>query len=124
MASSNVSPKHLAEEILELIGGKENLVTVAYCMTRLRSTVADLGKVKEDELKKLDGVLGYVGQGNQVQIILGPGRVTKVANELSSMTGIKVGELDEAKIRKEEIKAKTATPFKNLLKKISTYLFL
>ncbi|HBM75265.1 MAG TPA: hypothetical protein DD429_06885, partial [Clostridiaceae bacterium] len=119
MASSNVSPRVLAEEILKLVGGKENIVTIAYCMTRLRATVADLSAVKGDELKKLDGVLGYVGQDNQIQIVLGPGRVTKVANELSQIAGITVGELDEAKVRKEEIKAKNATPFKNLLKKIS-----
>lgn len=120
MALSNVSPRQLAEQILKLVGGRENLVSVAYCMTRLRASVADQGAVKEDELKRLDGVLGYVGQDNQIQIILGPGRVTKVANELSSITGMKIGELDEAKVRKDEIKAKNATPFKNLLKKISS----
>lgn len=120
MASSNVSPRQLAEQILELVGGKENLVSVTYCMTRLRVSVADLETVKEDELKKLDDVLGCVGQDNQIQIVLGPGRVTKVANELSSITGMKIGGLDEAKVRREEIKAKNTTSFKNLLKKISS----
>ncbi|WP_078697164.1 PTS transporter subunit EIIC [Caloramator quimbayensis] len=112
-------PNQIAEQILKKVGNKQNIISIAYCMTRLRLTVKDLSLVQKEELKKTEGVLGLVEQDNQVQIILGPGRVVKVANEMSLLTGLKVGELDEAAIRKEEIKAKNSTPFKNLLKKIS-----
>jgi sucrose PTS system EIIBCA or EIIBC component len=88
-------------------------------MTRLRLGVADSEKVDNDAVKKIEGVMGVTEMGGQIQIILGPGRVIKVAEEFSKLTGVKIGELDEAQVRRDEIKAKNATPFKNLLKKIS-----
>lgn len=120
MSTSNLSPKVIAENILDKVGGKENVSSVAYCMTRLRMGIVDDSKANKEEIKKIEGVLGLVEQGGQLQIILGPGRVAKVATAFGDITGIKVGELDEAKVRKEEIKAKNATPFKLLLKKISS----
>lgn len=119
MASTNLQPKVIAQNILKCSGGKENISTIAYCMTRLRLTIVDAKKVDNQALKKVEGVLGLNEQLGQLQIILGPGRVTKVGNELGKITGIQVGEIDEAKLRKAEINAKNSTPFKNLLKKIS-----
>jgi len=119
MANTNLQPAVIAEKILKLVGGKENISSIDYCMTRLRLTIMNPGKADKPGIKKVEGVLGLNEQSGQLQIILGPGRVTKVANELGKITGIKIGEVDEAKLRKEEIKAKNSTPFKNLLKKIS-----
>lgn len=119
MSSTNLSPKVIAEEILSKVSGKENVSTLAYCMTRLRLTINDESKVDMGGLKKVEGVMGVVNQGGQLQVILGPGRVGKVANEFEKITGLKAGELDEAKIKHDEIKAKNSTPFKLLLKKIS-----
>lgn len=115
-----ISPKVVAENIQDVIGGKGNVLQIAYCMTRLRLTLADRSKVDMEALKKIEGVMGVVEQGDQVQIILGPGRVTKVAIEFGEIVGMKVGEVDEAKLRKEEINAKNATPFKLFLKKLSS----
>jgi sucrose PTS system EIIBCA or EIIBC component len=119
MANSN-QPRVIAEAILEKIGGKGNLASVAYCMTRLRVILKDSSLANKEGIKKIEGVMGLVEQGGQVQIILGPGRVTKVANEIGELTGLKIGEVDEATVRRDEIKAKNNTPFKNLLKKISS----
>jgi sucrose PTS system EIIBCA or EIIBC component len=119
MANSN-QPRVIAEAILEKLGGKGNLASVAYCMTRLRVVLKDASLANKDGIKKIEGVMGLVEQGGQIQIILGPGRVTKVANEVGEITGLKIGEVDEATVRREEIKAKNNTPFKNLLKKISS----
>ena len=119
MSDNNLKPNIIAQNILECVGGKENISSIAYCMTRLRLTIVDTGKTDKTALKKIEGVLGLVEQLGQLQIILGPGRVTKVGIELGKITGIQVGEIDEAKLRKEEINAKNSTPFKNLLKKIS-----
>lgn len=120
MSTTILSPKQIAEQLLKNLGDKENIISLAYCMTRLRVSVNDTSLVEKEAIKKIDGVLGFVEQDNQMQIVLGPGKVTKVANELEKITGIKVGELDEASIRREEIKAKNATPFKLMLKKISS----
>lgn len=120
MSTSNLSPNLLAEQILKNVGGKDNLVSIAYCMTRLRLNVNNTSSVQKNELKKIEGVLGVVEQDGQMQVVLGPGRVVKVANELGKITGMQVGELDEAKIRKDDLNKKNATPFKLLLRKISS----
>lgn len=120
MSNSKLTPREIAELVLKYVGGKENVSTVAYCMTRLRLGLVDESKVDTDSIKKIDGVMGVVNPGGQLQVILGPGKVTKVALEFSDLTGIKAGELDEAKIRHDEVRAKNATPFKLLLKKISS----
>lgn len=120
MANSGVNPEVLAKEIIKDLGGKENLISAVYCMTRLRIVVADMGKVDKKAIKEAEGVLGYVEQGNQAQIILGPGRVTKVAQIVADITGIKLGEANEAEVRKAEINAKNDTAFKRILKKISS----
>ena len=117
--ANSVSPKELAQKIHDVIGGRSNVTGVAYCMTRLRLNIVDKKNINMDTLKKIEGVMGVVEQGDQVQIILGPGRVTKVANEFGEIIGLKVGEVDEAQVRREEIKAKNATPFKLFLKKLS-----
>jgi len=119
MSNINLQPNVIAQNILKYVGGKENISSIAYCMTRLRITLVDEGKTDKESIKKVEGVLGLTEQLGQLQIILGPGRVTKVGNELGKITGIQVGEIDEAKLRKAEINAKNSTPFKNLLKRIS-----
>ncbi len=120
MSNPQLTPKEMAESILRLVGGKDNVSAVTYCMTRLRLGLVSDANIDLNSFKTVDGVMGAVTQGGQLQIILGPGKVTKVALEFSNLTGIQTGEMDEAKIRRDEIKAKNATPFKLLLKKISS----
>ena len=47
--------QQLITDILSNIGGKENILSATHCMTRLRLTLADKSKVKEEAIKKLDG---------------------------------------------------------------------
>ncbi|GFR36438.1 PTS transporter subunit EIIB [Thermobrachium celere] len=100
MSNQNLSPRQLAQDILLNVGGKENIKSVAYCMTRLRIETNDLSKVDEKTIRALNGVLGLVKQDNQIQVILGPGRVIKVAKEVSEITGLELGEVDEAAVKK------------------------
>jgi PTS system beta-glucosides-specific IIC component len=60
-----------AEEIIQYIGGKENIITCAHCVTRLRFTVKDKGLINVDDLEKVDGVVGTTWLGDQFQIIIG-----------------------------------------------------
>ena len=78
--------QEIAKKILELLGGKENIRTVGNCYTRIRTEVADTGKCQIEELKKLEISLGVVTEGSQVQIVVGPGKSTKLAGELSELT--------------------------------------
>lgn len=63
----------LASSLIECIGGKNNVQFFTHCVTRLRFNVKDRSLVKEDEINKLEGVLGSQWQNGQLQIIIGQG---------------------------------------------------
>lgn len=116
---ANTKLKDMSQSILEKVGGKENVISVTHCATRLRLVVKDKSAVNKDALKKVDGVMGVVEQSGQLQLILGPGTAGKVAAEFGELAGLKVGVEDEAKVRKEQLDEKNRTPFKLFLKHIS-----
>ncbi|EKQ57817.1 MULTISPECIES: sucrose-specific PTS transporter subunit IIBC [unclassified Clostridium] len=68
----------VAKEILENIGGKENIKSVEHCATRLRLILKDKGKINEKAIENIDGVKGQFFAAAQYQIILGTGFVNKV----------------------------------------------
>ena len=70
--------EQLAEDILRLVGGKENIRSAAHCATRLRLVLADDTKLQKAEIEKLSGVKGSFMNAGQYQIILGQGHVNKV----------------------------------------------
>ena len=70
----------LAKVIVNLVGGKENVVKAANCMTRLRLTIKDAKVIKMKELKNTEGVLGVVEANNYLQVVLGPGKAKKVTD--------------------------------------------
>ncbi|PKM64552.1 MAG: PTS trehalose transporter subunit IIBC [Firmicutes bacterium HGW-Firmicutes-20] len=115
--------KKIAAALLELVGGKSNIKSNATCMTRLRITVVDESKVNYAEIKKLEGVLGIV-EGTTVQTIFGPGKVTKVGEEMAKLTGLQLGSdeagvEDVAKQNKDALKSKQQSPVHNFLRKIA-----
>ena len=87
--------KELAQKLLDLLGGKDNVLANAACMTRLRVTVKDTGNVDTEGIKALDGVMGLV-EDDTMQIVLGPGKVNKVLEECSKLTGLAKGVADES----------------------------
>ena len=78
--------KALALEILENVGGKDNVKGVVHCATRLRFTLKDDTVAKTDVLKKIKGVLSVVNGGGQYQIVIGPD-VPQVYQEIISIGG-------------------------------------
>ena len=70
MAKTEKDYGQLAAQIVELVGGKDNIAHAAHCLTRLRVTPKDTSLVKLDEIKKL-GVIGAQAIGDQVQVIIG-----------------------------------------------------
>jgi len=61
-----------AERIISLLGGRENITLVDACMTRLRVTVKDAGKVAELPEWKAEGALGLIKKDNGIQAVYGP----------------------------------------------------
>ena len=76
----------LAAQIVELIGGKDNIAHAAHCLTRLRITPKDTSLVKLDEIKKL-GVIGAQMIGDQVQVIIG-NDINEVYDAFVNVSGV------------------------------------
>lgn len=76
----------LAQQIIDLSGGKENITLITNCMTRVRLEVKDMDLVNTEKIKGLKGVFGvYVDA--QVQVVVGPGTAKKVADEALAIWG-------------------------------------
>ncbi|MHB9774582.1 PTS transporter subunit EIIC [Lacticaseibacillus rhamnosus] len=84
----------IAKKILDKVGGKENVFSNVACMTRLRIGIRDDSKVNIDQLKRVDGVLAVV-EADTLQVVLGPGKVNKVAEPFAELTGYPLGSADE-----------------------------
>ncbi|GAB1613393.1 PTS transporter subunit EIIC [Mammaliicoccus lentus] len=122
--------KEMAKEILDKVGGKDNLEKVIHCMTRVRMSIVDYTKVDIEGLKNIKGVMGVV-EDDMIQVVVGPGTVNKVANEMSSIIGVPLGETikknqsnkekveQEADLFKQNINKKNQTPFKRVLRSIA-----
>ena len=63
--------EQLAKEIVRNIGGRENVVSLTHCITRLRFKLRDEGKAKDDVLKGMDGVVTVMKSGGQYQVVIG-----------------------------------------------------
>ena len=92
-----VDYKKCASEILEAIGGKDNLASAAHCATRLRLVIADNSKASKQKLENIDGVKGVFEASGQLQIIIGTGTVNKVYDEFIGLAGIEAATKDEVK---------------------------
>ena len=83
----------VAQDVVRLVGGKENVQGVTHCVTRLRFRLADESKANTDELKATEGVMGVVQQGGQYQVVIGPD-VENVFNEVTPLVGVGQNETD------------------------------
>ncbi|QDI92170.1 PTS trehalose transporter subunit IIBC [Salicibibacter halophilus] len=86
-----------AEQVLEKIGGEENISSATHCVTRLRMVVNDTEKVNTEELENIEAVKGSFYSNGQLQIILGNGVVDKVYKELMAITGREEQSKEETK---------------------------
>lgn len=77
----------LGKNIVERIGGKENIVSVRHCATRLRIVVSDKDKIDIKGIEGLEKVKGSFFNSGQYQIILGTGLVNRIYEEVIKMTG-------------------------------------
>ncbi|MBF0811853.1 PTS trehalose transporter subunit IIBC [Staphylococcus xylosus] len=100
------------QDIVEAVGGKDNLDTATHCVTRLRLVLKDDDKVDKDRLNENDLVKGQFKADNQYQIVIGPGTVDEVYKQLIAETGISESSKDDAKAAA----AKKGNPIQRLIK--------
>ncbi|EFU41179.1 PTS system, trehalose-specific IIBC subunit [Paenibacillus vortex V453] len=75
------------ERIVEAVGGKDNIEAATHCVTRLRFALADDSKVDTKALDENDLVKGQFSSQGQFQVVIGPGLVDQVYNEMMDITG-------------------------------------
>ena len=80
-----------AQEILDAVGGPDNIIHFTHCATRLRFELRDASVIDKDTVEAIDGVLGAVPQsGDRYQIVIG-GAVQSVFNEINNLPSMKSG---------------------------------
>ena len=78
--------QELSSKILELVGGRSNVVSATNCMTRVRIHVKNDGAIQDAALKNVEGVLGLVHDNpGYVEVVVGPGKCRKVADIYKDM---------------------------------------
>ena len=92
--------ERIAKEVLENVGGANNVAHVTHCVTRLRFNLKDDSKADIDKIKKIKGVMGQVNKGGQFQVIIG-NDVSDVYKEL-----LKLGNFKSSNNQEEEKGAK------------------
>ncbi|MCX5406350.1 PTS transporter subunit EIIC [Streptomyces sp. NBC_00335] len=129
-----------AAAILPLVGGPDNILSIAHCMTRLRITLRDRSLVQDEALKALPAVMGVV-EDDTYQIVLGPGTVARVTPEFEALVAegraaapvapaAPAGPATPHTVTADELaaqgaaiknaqKAKNSTPFKLFLRRIA-----
>lgn len=77
----------MAQTILNYVGGKENVIRNMICISRLRLELKDESKVKTEEIKVLEGILGII-QAENLQIVVGTANVVRIGTEFSRLTDL------------------------------------
>ncbi|MEU7034895.1 PTS transporter subunit EIIC [Streptomyces sp. NPDC046237] len=121
--STDDKNRAIAAAILPLVGGAENIDSVAHCMTRLRLGLRDRSLVQDEALKALPSVMGVV-EDDTYQIVLGPGTVARVTPEFEALVAAAPrpsadGLAAQGAAIKAARKARNQTPFKLFLRKIA-----
>ncbi len=81
-----MSIEELVKQILEGVGGRENVLAATNCMTRLRIDVRDDAEIDEIALKLIPGVMGIVhDKAGNVEVVVGPGKCRKCADECAAL---------------------------------------
>lgn len=78
----------LAKAVVKLVGGKENILSMIHCVTRLRFKLRDENLADTEKIKALQGVMTVVKSGGQYQVVIGD-HVSYVYDEVIQVLGIK-----------------------------------
>lgn len=93
--------KQIAQEVLDAVGGRENIASIAHCATRLRIMVNDKEKVNQEQVEDIEKVKGAFYNSGQYQIIFGTGTVNKIYDAITSL-GIVGKSTDEVKTERKK----------------------
>lgn len=96
--------ENLAKSIVANVGGKDNILNIAHCVTRLRFTLKDEAKANDEVLKNMDGVITVMKAGGQYQVVIG-NHVPEVFKDTCAVVGIDNTSVQPAEKKKMSIGA-------------------
>ncbi|WP_226582054.1 sucrose-specific PTS transporter subunit IIBC [Halobacillus litoralis] len=113
--------KEVAEQLVQLLGGKENVVSATHCATRLRLVIDDESQIDKSAVEELDGVKGAFSSSGQYQIIFGTGTVNKVFAHFGPLVGASVEEEDgnEKQVSHKDAAKNKMNPFARFARTLS-----
>lgn len=82
----------IAQEILDAVGGEDNISFVSHCITRLRFNLKDQSIPKDETIKEIDGVIGVAKSAGQYHVIVGQ-NVSKVYEEFIKLSNFKTDDI-------------------------------
>lgn len=94
--------RKIAQDVMEAVGGKDNIQSVAHCATRLRIMVIDKEKVNQEQVEQINKVKGAFYNSGQYQIIFGTGTVNRIYEEI---TGLGIDAASASEQKQEAIKS-------------------
>ena len=92
----------IATEIVKQVGGKENVISLTHCITRLRFKLKDESKANDDVLKNMDGVVTVMKSGGQYQVVIG-NHVADVYEDVLPLLDLHPGENSDAPKQKQKL---------------------
>ena len=98
--------KVVSQQVVDNVGGLDNIEGATHCVTRLRLVLKDTSKYNKAELENIDGVKGVLYNSGQLMIIFGTGTVNKVYDEFMALTGVKEISASEVKGAEADKKGK------------------
>ncbi|SDY27829.1 PTS system, sucrose-specific IIC component [Evansella caseinilytica] len=103
--------RRIAEELIEAVGGKENIASVAHCATRLRIMVNNKESIDQQRVEEIDKVKGAFYNSGQYQIIFGTGTVNRIHDEV-----VQLGVSESTKGEQKQEAAKQGNNFQRVIR--------
>ena len=103
--------REIAQAVIDAVGGKENIRSVAHCATRLRLMVNDQDKIDGKTVENIEKVKGAFFNSGQYQIIFGTGTVNKIYDEVVALG---VSESSKSEMKAEA--AKSGNVFQRMIR--------
>ncbi len=104
----------LCEAVIKNVGGKENVISVTHCVTRLRFALKDEKKADTEAMKATKGVMKVIETGGQYQVVIGP-TVDEVYKDLCKIGGFSSGEAAAAAAAAQSEGEKEGNPISRFL---------
>lgn len=113
--SKELANRKLGEDVVGLVGGKENILSISHCMTRLRFKLRDDAKADTKAIESHKGVIQVINANGQYQVVVGINVIEDVYDAAVAASGVRGWArliLMVSPSRKETSSAPLSTPFR------------